>query len=95
MSDFSSFIPPCLVLIAFTVILLARGFAGRKLDVPWVGIQHEKLKVGITVKASKVREYSGLSLPTPEDVTRPPKPVLCRGLEQPLNPRPKSKPLPV
>jgi hypothetical protein len=94
MSDFSSFIPPCLVLIVFTVILLARGFAGRKLDVLWVGIQHDNLKVGIMVKASKVPENTQVSA-CRRRVTRPPKPVLCRGLEQPQNPRPKSKPLPV
>lgn len=53
MCDFSSFTSPCVVLVAFAIALLARGFASGKLDFLWVGLQHERLKVGIVVKASK------------------------------------------
>jgi hypothetical protein len=66
MCDFSSFIFPCSVIAAFTIALLARGFADRKLDFLWVGLQHDRLKVGIVVKASK--PPVGIScLPAPED----------------------------
>jgi hypothetical protein len=54
MCDFSSFIFPCSILAAFTIALLARGFAYRKLDFLWVGLQHDRLKIGIVVKASKL-----------------------------------------
>ncbi len=66
MCAFSSFTSPCVVLIAFTITLLARGFAGRKLDYLWVGIQHQRLKIGIVVKAS--RPLTGIPyLSAPED----------------------------
>ena len=66
MCDFSSFTSPCVVLVGFAIALLARGFASRKLDYLWVGIQHERLKVGIVVKASK--PPAGVPcLPAPED----------------------------
>jgi hypothetical protein len=67
MCDFSSFTSPCVVLVAFAIALLARGFASRKLDYLWVGIQHERLKVGIAVKASK--SSTGIPrLSAPEDI---------------------------
>lgn len=66
MCDFSSFIFPCSVLAAFTIALLARGFADHKLDFLWVGLQHERLKIGIVVKASK--PPAGIPcLPAPEE----------------------------